>query len=158
MLLHALITFAIAMAPGMGLRFSIPWGLTFGHLPVETVFGISLFGETLSIVLLTYLLEPIVHLARTYIPWLDRIIHQVFLRTRHHHSARFEKFEKLLLLIAGASPVPGIGAHTGVVIAYLFGVKPATSIMLISLGMVALAIVVLLMTLGGLELWQSLAH
>lgn len=149
------VTFAIAMAPGMGLRFSIPWGLTFGHLPVEIVFTLSLVGELLSVVILTYILDPIVRLARAHFPWLDRLIGVVLTRTRHHHSARFEKLENLFLVLTGISPVPGLGPHTGVLIAYLFGVSKKTSIGLIGLGATLLAIIILALTLGGLELWQA---
>lgn len=153
-----LVAFFIGAAPAGGVRFALPWALTLGHLPIVPAFLFSLAGELVSIIAIAYLLPPTVILARRYVPLLDRIIEQILARTRTKHSARFHRFGLMFLVLAGLSPIPGIGPHTGVLIGYLFDVRRVLTIACTSLGATIIAILVAAATEGGITLFQFFVH
>jgi uncharacterized membrane protein len=65
---------------------------------------------------------------------------------------RFEEFGFLALVLFVAIPLPGTGAYTGVLAAWLLGLERKKSILSISLGVLLAGILILLGSLGVLNL------
>ena len=64
------------------------------------------------------------------------------------HSKKFETFEEIALVTFVAIPLPGTGAWSGALVAFVFGIPPKKSIPLIFLGVAIAGIAVSLITLG----------
>ncbi|MFH0776220.1 MAG: small multi-drug export protein [Patescibacteria group bacterium] len=154
-MLPQLTTFLFGAAPVGELRAAIPWGLTFGHLSsAETIFWAlagNIFATTLVVLLLPFVAA---FAARNFKP-LDRILQKIFAKTRAKHSKNFERFANLFLIIFVAIPLPGSGAWTAALIAWLFGVPPKIAIPLIAIGLAIAAGIVFGITTGAIAFARS---
>ena len=65
-----------------------------------------------------------------------------------------EVFGDIALIVFVAIPLPGSGAWTGSLVAYLFGVKYKKALLLISIGVALSGIIVALLTHLGTSLWD----
>jgi len=89
-----------------------------------------------------------------HIPLFDRIMKKIFEKTQKEHSHKMEVVGELFLVLFVAIPLPGSGAWSGVLIAYLFGVPYRMAIFLVSLGVILSGIAISLMTIFGKEVWN----
>jgi len=147
-----IITFLLGATPVGEARVAIPWGMTFGGLLPAEAFFWGVLGNICAIVAITFLLKPIADFARKNSKILDHFFIKLFKKTRKEHSKRFERFEELLIILLVAIPLPGSGGYTGVLVAWLFGIRKRISIMLISLGVVISGLVTLGLTTGAITL------
>ncbi|MFA6458763.1 MAG: small multi-drug export protein [Patescibacteria group bacterium] len=143
-------TFLFAMTPIFELRGALPWALTIGQLSLAEALFFSVAGNIFVSVLLIYLLPLVNWFAKKYWPWADRILQKIFAKTRAKHSKNFVRFEKVFLATFVAIPLPGSGAWTGVLLAWLFGVEKKWAIFLISLGVLISGILVAGLTTGAI--------
>ena len=150
-----LTTFLLAMTPVGELRAAIPWGLTFGNLSAAEAFFFAVAGNILAAALVILILPILTKFARKHFPPLDRLLQKIFAKTCKKHSKNFLRFEEIFLVILVAIPLPGSGGYTGALVAWLFGVKPKTAIVLISLGIFLAGILVLGLTNGMIALAKS---
>ena len=60
----------------------------------------------------------------------------------------------IFLVLFVSIPLPGSGAWSGSLIAFLFGVRYWTAVKLISAGVIISGIIVATLTIGGYEAWQ----
>lgn len=155
MLPPQLTTTLIAMTPVGELRAAIPWGMTFGGLSSTQALIFALIGNILAAALVVLLLPLITRFARAHSRPLDTLLQKIFAKTRKKHSKNFLRFEALFLIILVAIPLPGSGAYTGALVAWLFGVKPKTSIPLIAIGVIIAGFLMLGIVNGGRALAQS---
>ena len=75
-------------------------------------------------------------------------------KTRAKHSHKMEVMGDIFLVTFVAIPLPGSGAWTGVLIAYLFGIPYKKALTLISIGVFFSGVIIALLTLFGHEIWN----
>ena len=147
-------TFFHAMLPIVELRTAIPFGIEVLGLPKETAFVWAVVGNMVPVFILLKLLDPVANFARKYVGPLDRFLEKLFTKTREKHNEKFKKYATLFLPIFVAIPLPGSGAWTGILIAFVFGIPYWRSVGLIFLGVTISGIA---MTVGTVSL-SSLFH
>src|SRR3989304_6106272 len=119
--LNYLWVFLMAAAPISELRGSIPAGIFGLHLPWAWVFLASVLGNIFPIPFIMLFLDPVTRLL-SRIKILAKMISWIFKRTRRR-SAIVEKYERIGLMLFVALPLPGTGAWTGAIIAFLLGMS-----------------------------------
>ncbi|MBT3704513.1 small multi-drug export protein [Candidatus Peregrinibacteria bacterium] len=134
-------TFFTSMLPGLELRLGIPLGIGFGLSPPQA-FIIGTLGNLIPAFFILKLLDPIANLLRKHSKLMDRFFTFLFDKTRNKHSKKFAKYGKAFIIIFVSIPLPGSGAWSGSLLAYLFGVKYWQAILLISLGVIIAGILV----------------
>jgi len=149
-----LLTFLWSATPILELRASIPLGyLRFG-LSIYEATLISIVGNIVSAAIVLALIPVIVNFFEKYIPVFDRIMKRLFAHTRTKHSHKMAVIGEIMLILFVGIPLPGTGAWTGMLIAYLFGIRYWKSIFLVGTGVVISGIIVALVTLFGREMWN----
>jgi len=140
--------FLISMLPALELRFSIPYGMAALGMTRWTALGISLFGNILIAVFLLWMLDPVTLFLRKHIPGMKKFTDWLFHRTRNKHNKRVSELGHLALFVFVAIPLPGSGAWSGALVAYLFAVKKKTALLWISLGLIVAGVLVAFGTAG----------
>ena len=143
-----LYVFLISMLPFVELRGAIPVGIiTLGLDPIW-VFLIAIAGNMVPVPFFLLFLEDIEKYLRRY-PWISKKMDWLFERTRRKSEDSVRKWEYLALVLFVAIPLPGTGAWTGSLIAYLFGFEVKRAFLMILLGVLIAGLAVLLATLGA---------
>ncbi len=150
-----LVTLFIAMIPIFELRGAIPWALANppigGGLDWQTAFIFAYIGNFIPVIPLLLFLDPVTNFLRRWTIF-DRFFEWLFRRTRRK-GKMIEKYEIIGLLLYVGIPLPGTGAWTGSLAAYLFGVKFKNSLLAISIGIVLAGILVTLASLGVISIF-----
>ncbi len=140
----------IAMVPIFELRGAIPWALSNppigGGLDWQTAFVFAYIGNFIPVIPLLLFLDPVTKFLRRW-DIFDRFFEWLFKRTRRK-GRMIEKYEIIGLLLYVGIPLPGTGAWTGSLAAYLFGVNLKNSIFAISIGILLAGIIVTMASLG----------
>ncbi len=139
--------FFMAATPIWELRGAIPTGMFAMHLPWPEVFLISLLGNIFPVPFIILFLDPLSKFLRR-VKFFDRILTWVLHRTRRQ-SALVEKYEKIGLMLFVAVPLPGTGAWTGALIAFLLGMSLGRAFLPIALGVLIAGVIVLTLCLLG---------
>ncbi len=140
--------FLISMLPFIELRGAIPVGiLTLGLNPYN-VLMISIFGNMVPVPFFLLFLEDIERYFRRY-PYIAKKMDWLFERTRRKSEDSVKKWELLALVLFVAIPLPGTGAWTGSLIAYLFGFEVKRAFLMIFIGVLIAGFAVLFATLGA---------
>ena len=145
--------FLISMLPISELRGAIPIAVSIYNMPVWQAFIWSVLGNLFVTVFVIWLLDLLINkflVHRVYI--LNRFFTWLFERTQRKHSKKIEQWGDLALLIFVAIPLPGTGAWTGALIAFVFGIPPRRALPAISFGVIIAGILVSLITLGIIQL------
>lgn len=151
-----LLTALLSATPFFELRLGIPWAMTFGGLSAADAYLWAVVGNVIAAVIGTLAIDPVVNLVRRYWAWADGIVKKIFAKTRTEHSHNFNRFGAAFLTFFVAIPIPGSGVYTGIVIAYLFGVSRGATILLTSIGAMLAGVAMLVITSGGIELFEWL--
>ncbi len=150
-LLHGIpshwITFFLAMMPVLELRGSIPWAILMGGMSWQGAFAWSVLGNFVPVVPLLLLLDPLADYFRRW-KLLDRLFTWLFARTRKKGRI-VERFEFLGLILLVAIPLPGTGAWTGALAAFVFGVRFRVALPAIIIGVIIAGILVTSAVVGG---------
>jgi len=142
-----LTVFLIALLPVVELRGAIPVGINLYHLAWYKASLLALIGNILPVpFLLLFLGEAAKFLSK--IPLFRRFFDWLFTRTRKK-SKRIEEYKFLGLMVFVAIPLPGTGAWTGSVAAFLLGMDFGRSLMAIALGVLLAGILVTGLSLLG---------
>lgn len=136
------------MAPVTELRLAIPLALTAYKMSWPAAIGWSVLGNLIPVIFLLWFLEKISLFLAKHFYFLNRFLNWLFERTRKKHSAKFERWQELALVILVGIPLPLTGAWTGVLAAFIFGVPAKRAFWLILLGIVIAALIVSLFSLG----------
>lgn len=139
--------FLMAATPIWELRGSIPTGMFALHLPWPEVFIVSLLGNILPVPFILLFLDPVSKLL-SRIKFLEHILNWVLQRTRRQ-SSLVEKYERIGLMLFVAIPLPGSGAWTGALIAFLLGMSLRKAFLPIALGVFIAGVIVLNLCLLG---------
>lgn len=148
-----LVVFLLSMIPIAELRLAIPLGIGFYNLSVWSTFFWAFLGNIIPIIFVIWGLDLLINklaVHRVYI--LNRFFTWLFERTREKHSKKIELWRDLALVIFVAIPLPGTGAWTGALIAFVFGIPIKRAFPLISLGVLIAGVIVTLITLGIIQL------
>lgn len=148
-----LIIFLSSMAPITELRLAIPLALTVYNMPVWSAFILAFIGNIIPIIFIIWGLDLLVNkflIHRIYI--FNRFFTWLFERTRKKHSKKVEAWGELALVIFVAIPLPGTGAWTGSLIAFVFGIPIKRAFPLIALGVLIAGVLVSLFTQGIINL------
>lgn len=138
----------IAAIPVVELRGAIPVGVLLGLSPAEAALP-AVIGNVLPIPALVWFLDPVQQWLSRRFRFFERFFAWLFRRTRTKHTARYEQFRDLALVLFVAVPLPGTGGWTGAAAAFVFGVKKWRALALIVLGIIIAALVVTAFTAAG---------
>jgi uncharacterized membrane protein len=136
-----LIVVLLAASPILELRGAMPVGKILG-LPIEAIFFWSILGTILPVSFILKFLDPVSKFLMKHSKWFNRFLTKIFEKTRAKHNKRFEEVGSVLLILFSAIPLPGFGAWTGALIAYLFDIPYWKAVGLIFLGVIAMALIV----------------
>jgi uncharacterized membrane protein len=146
-------TLLISMAPVSELRGAIPIAIAVYHLPVWSAFLWAVLGNLIPIVFIILGLDLLINkllIHRIYI--FNRFFTWLFEKTRRKHSRKMKILGDLALAIFVAIPLPGTGAWTGALIAFVFGIPLKRALISIGAGVIVAGIIVTLVTLGIINL------
>jgi len=116
-------------------------------MPWHLALPLSLLGNLLPVPFLLLLLEPLSRLAAR-VGLLERALNWIFRHTRRR-GRLVEKYERLGLVLFVAVPLPGSGAWTGSILAFLLGLNFWTAFLCIALGVFVAGVVVTVLSLLG---------
>lgn len=135
----------LATLPVAELRVAIPLAIAWGVSAPEA-FLLGVVGNMIPVLPLLLLLKPLAELAgrwRVFGLLLDR----VFARTRRHGDT-VQKYGALGLALFVGVPLPGTGAWSGTVLAFLFGIKNRYAFPSIAIGVILAGVAVTLASSG----------
>lgn len=133
-------TIIVAALPIAELRGGIPAGLLMGLSPAKSFF-LSLIGNSIPIIPVLFLLEPVSNRLRHFRLW-RAFFDWLFEMTRKKGDI-VQRYEALGLMLFVAIPLPMTGVWSGCVAASLFKVKFRYALPAIFLGMVMAGLIVL---------------
>lgn len=145
MILDLLFVAGITLIPAVELRGSIPVGLALELHPLA-VFLVAVAANCL-------LIPPsFLVLDLTYERWLSKsaFVRAQVERIRAAGQKLVDRYELLGLMFFVAVPLPGTGAYSGVLLAWLLGTRRAASMLAIAAGVVLAGVAVLLIATGVL--------
>lgn len=143
-----LAVFLTSMLPVIELRGALPLAINVFKIAWPRAFIIAYVGNMLPAPLILWLLGPAVRLlsririCRQFFDWL-------FERTRRKGSRIIEKYEEIGLMAFVALPLPGTGAWTGALLAFLFGLEFKKSLLVIAIGVLIAGVIVTCLCLLG---------
>lgn len=118
---EALWVFLISAAPIVELRLAVPIAMVTYDMAWYAAFPICFAGNLLPVPFLLRYLGPVSYLL-SKINLFERLINWVFRRTRKREDL-VEKYGWLGLIMVVAVPLPGTGAWTGAILAFLLGMR-----------------------------------
>ncbi len=119
---HELQVFFLAMLPITELRAAIPIGITLFKLPPEAALIWGVLGNTVPTILILLLLGPVCGFLMRHSKFFHNFFTKLFHKTRDKHTKNFDRYGTIFLVIFVAIPIPGSGAWTGALLAFLFGI------------------------------------
>ncbi|MCX7994388.1 MAG: small multi-drug export protein [candidate division WOR-3 bacterium] len=132
--------FLTSMIPVVELRGALPLAINLFKIHWTKAFLIAFFGNILPVPFILLLLKPATDLL-CRIPLFKKFFDWLFNRTRKK-SKVIEKYEEIGLLIFVAIPLPGTGAWTGALLAYLMNLDFKKSVLYITLGVFIAGVIV----------------
>ena len=141
----------VSMLPFLELRASIPLGIFVFSLPPFYVFLVAIVSNILIVPVILILFERVEKWLRRYPRWA-RLMDWLFERTRKRAGQKVERYEALALILFVGIPLPGTGAWTGSLIAYLFGMDIKKSFLYISAGVLIAGSLIFAMSMGALSI------
>jgi uncharacterized membrane protein len=132
----------ISMVPVVELRGAIPVAMVTWDMPWNRAFLWSVLGNMVPIPFILIFLEPVSAWLMERSRLMDRFFTWLFRRTRRKHSHTFERWRDVALCLFVAVPLPGTGAWTGALAAFLFGVPFPRAMLSIFTGVILAGAVV----------------
>lgn len=144
-----LITLLVSMIPLLELRGSIIVAGSILRLPFVATYVIAVLGNMLPIPFILMFIKKIFNWMKTR-PKLGKFPDWAQNRAMKR-SEQIEKYGYLGLMLFVAIPLPGTGAWTGALLAVLFNMKPAKSLLFILLGVAIAGLVMSLVSYGLID-------
>lgn len=136
----------ITIVPWIELRGSIPAGIALGENPL-LVFALA----TIVNILMIFPIFLFLNLVFPFVENNHRI--QPFLLSVRARAGKYvDKYGFLGLALFVAVPLPGTGAYSGALAAYLLGIKKRRAIPAIALGVLTAGIIIAAISTGALAL------
>jgi uncharacterized membrane protein len=143
-----LAVFLTSMLPIIELRGALPLAINVFNIDWPKAFLIAYIGNIIPAPIILWLLNPVVKflsrisIFRGFFAWL-------FERTRKKSNKMIEKYEEIGLMAFVAIPLPGTGAWTGALVAFLFGLDFKKSLLIIAIGVFIAGVIVTSLCLLG---------
>ena len=134
------------MIPFLELKLAIPLGSKLGLSTVSTLM-FAVPGTIIPGAILLAILGPITNWARKHSQKINLWLTTLFNKTRTDHSARFNRYGALFLILFVAIPLPGSSAGAAATVAFIFGVDYWRALSLITVG----TLIAGLLIAGGVE-------
>ena len=142
-----LIVVIMSALPITELRGAIPIGIRLFHLPWYQALYPAIIGNMLPVPFLLLFLESLTKaVSRTDTG--KKLVDLLFKWTRRH-TAVVEKYESIGLMALVAIPVPGTGAWTGAIVAFLLGLRLGRTLLSIAAGVLVSGAIVTALSLMG---------
>ena len=145
-MIEYLYLFLVSMLPIAELRGAIPLGIYWGLSPI-LVFIVAILGNMVPVPFILLFLEGIEKYLRRS-EKMARALDWIFERTYKKADEKVRRWEYLALILFVAIPLPGTGAWTGSLIAYLFKFDIKKSMLSIFVGVLIAGVIVLIASLG----------
>jgi len=116
-----LIIVIISALPVIELRGALPVAINLFHMPWYWSFCLAVIGNMLPVPILLLFFESLARLI-SKVAIGKKLVDWIFEHTRRHEKM-VQKYEWLGLMLFVAVPLPGTGAWTGAIIAFLLGMK-----------------------------------
>ncbi|MDI6850789.1 MAG: small multi-drug export protein [bacterium] len=142
-----LLVFVVSMLPIVELRGAIPLAVFQYNFPLYKAFTLSVVGNVLITVPLVFLIGFAEEHFRKF-AFLSKLMDKILAKA-NKHKGYIEKYEFLGLFLFVAIPLPGTGAWTGALIAYLLSMNKWFAFSSISLGVLVAGILVSFFTSFG---------
>jgi uncharacterized membrane protein len=110
----------LAMSPIGEVRLSIPVAILYYEMGWAQAFTWSLIGN-LAVVPILHWFYPALEKTLRRIAFMDRLIERIYVRTRRRYTDRVRRYQEFAVFGFIATPVPGTGAWSGALVAYIFG-------------------------------------
>jgi len=146
-------TYLWAITPLVELRGAIPIAVLHYELGIITATLIGILGG-ITIVVFCIVMLPVLFKLLDYVPTLKKLKDALLDKTRQQYSKKMLAWGEFFLVLLVSIPLPGSGAFTGSLVAYLFGIPVKHAFYLISFGTVISALIVAALTLSGQGLWE----
>lgn len=143
-----LLSFWLSMLPVTELRATVPWiMLTYG----DHWFGlvvVAIIGNIIPAIFILWGLSYIDRIILKKRNIVSKLYDKVIQRTRRKTQLKISTYGYIALLLFVAIPLPGTGAWTGSVAAWLFGLSRSRSLLVISFGVILAAVIMVLISKG----------
>jgi uncharacterized membrane protein len=143
-----LAVFLTSMLPIIELRGALPLAINVFNINWPKAFLIAYIGNMIPVPFILWLLAPTVRLL-SKLKIFDRFFTWLFDRTRKKSNKMIERYEEIGLTAFVAIPLPGTGAWTGALIAFLFGLDFKKSLLVIAIGVFIAGVIVSSLCLLG---------
>ena len=137
-----------SMIPWIEARYIMYYAIEFLGWQWWHAFPLAVLGNLLPIPFILLFFKHVEKFLRNYDKW-SKLMDWLFEKTRKRADEKIKRYEHLGLLIFVAIPLPFTGAWTGALIAYLFGLKFARSLITIFIGIIIAALIITTLTLSG---------
>ena len=148
-----LATFLLAMSPIGELRASIPFAIGFFKMPAILAFAISIVGNIIPAIIIVKFMKPTIERLSLRSEIIKKLLHWWFAHVSNKFESKYSKYGAWGLLIFVAIPLPGTGAWTGAVVAFLFNIPWKKAVCSIFGGVVIAGIIVTLAASGVIALF-----
>ena len=142
----------LSIAPISELRGGIPLAIKLG-INIWTAFFVCVIANILIIPVIFLFLDYLhkyFYKIKVYRVIFDKFVRRTRRKFQKHAGTRWE-YPALFLFVA--IPLPITGAYTGILIAWLFGLKRRKSILTIALAVITAGIIITLLSLGIFSLF-----
>ncbi|UCD20475.1 MAG: small multi-drug export protein [candidate division WOR-3 bacterium] len=143
-----LAVFLTSMLPIVELRGALPLAINLLDITWPKAFAIAYLGNIIPVPFILLLLNPAVKLLSKIRPF-RKFFDWLFERTRKKSNKVIERYEEIGLMAFVAIPLPGTGAWTGALIAFLFGLDFKKSLLVIGIGVFIAGVIVTCLCLLG---------
>lgn len=115
-----LLVFFLSMTPINELRGSIPYGIFGLNMNPWLALLAGILGNMAPVFFFLKFLDPVIQWVFRHFPFLTNSIKRYFEKLHHKHTDKFNKLGAVFLSLFVAVPLPGTGAWTGALLAYIF--------------------------------------
>ena len=144
------------MLPLTELRGGIPYAVGVLGMDPYHAWIWAILGNILVAIIILKLLGPISNLFRKHSKWFDNFFEKLFKKTHSKHAHKFIVWGEIFLIIFVMVPLPGSGAWTGALIAFLLGIEFWKSLCLITIGLILSGTLITLAVTGVISGLQVL--
>ena len=151
--MHSLLTATIlSILPVSELRGGIPLAIALGISPLKAFLFCTIANIIIIPIIFLFLdfLHKYFYRFKPYKIVFNKLLGNIRRKFQRHAGTKWE-YPILFLLVA--IPLPGTGAYTGSLIAWLFGLKRRKSILTIALAVIVAGILVTLLSFGFFSLF-----
>lgn len=148
----------IAMVPVFELRGAIPIAYLSWNMSIWHTYLWAVAGNMVPIPFILLFLGPFSDWLRRHSRHMDRFFAWLFARTRRKHGKAFERWRDVALCLFVAIPLPGTGAWTGALAAFVFDVPfwPAMAAIFAGVLIAGVVVSVVVYVFAAIPLWLTL--